>query len=158
MQDLHNCCSPHWHIVLGKKYKIQKYKTMNKDTLKHTDKSVSSCSWLTKCFKMKTSRSLSLNSITPTSPKLPSRAGFSWWRAWGPAIGVGDGAQGGFCSPHYTPKKSRKIFFSGKRNVKFGHFVNFSYKNVLPPPNLTELLPYAYGLVLDYTLRLVSEA
>ena len=24
-----------------------------------------------------------------------SRAGFSWWEAWGPAIGVGDGGEGG---------------------------------------------------------------
>jgi len=77
----------------------------------------------------------------------------AWWGAWGPAIGVGDGVQW-VALPHYTPKKSRKIFSSGKRNVKFGHFVNISYiisgKNVLPPPNLTELLglPYAYGLVL----------
>ena len=47
-----------------------------------------------------------------------------------------------------TPQKNP----GKKHNVKFGHFVNFSYiisgKNVLPPPNLTELLPYAYGLVL----------
>jgi len=63
-------------------------------------------------------------------------------------------------SLRYTPKKSRKIFFPGKHNVKFGHFldiccvkfrhfVNFSYiisgKNVFPPPNLTELLPYAWA-------------
>ena len=62
-----------------------------------------------------------------------------------------------------TPPKSRKIFFFRANNVKFGHFpdkcrvkfghfVNFTYiisgKNVLPPPNLTELLPYAYGPVL----------
>ena len=77
------------------------------------------------------------------------RAGFSWWGAWGPAIGVGDGGGMGVALPHYTPppSKKRKIFFSGKHKVKFGHFpdkcrvkfghfVNFLYiisgKNVLP--------------------------
>ena len=62
---------------------------------------------------------------------LMTRAGFSWWGAWGPAIGVGDGGKG-VALPHYTPlppKKSRKIFFSGKHNVKFGHFVNFFIHN-----------------------------
>jgi len=81
--------------------------------------------------------------------------------AWGPAIGRGDWGKG-VALPHYTPKFPENIFF-GKHNVKFGHFsdkcrvklghfVNFSYiisgKNVLPPPNFTELLPYAHGPVL----------
>jgi len=49
------------------------------------------------------------------------RAGFSWWGAWGPAIGVEDGGQGG-CLPHYTLKNPGKYFFSGQNNVKFGLF------------------------------------
>jgi len=31
-----------------------------------------------------------------------SRAGFSWWEAWGPAIGIGEGARQGVAPP---PKK-----------------------------------------------------
>jgi len=41
------------------------------------------------------------------------RAGFSWWGAWGPAIGVGDRGQG-VALPHYTPKIPENIF-SGKQ-------------------------------------------
>jgi len=38
------------------------------------------------------------------------RAGFSWWGAWGPAIGVGDGGRG---FPASNPKNNpRNIFFS----------------------------------------------
>jgi len=53
------------------------------------------------------------------------RAGFSWWGAWGPAIGVGDGRGALPCPPppphtHTDPGK----YFSVKHrpNVKFGHF------------------------------------
>jgi len=39
------------------------------------------------------------------------RAGFSWWEAWGPAIGVADGGQGG-CSPHPPlPQKIPEKYF-----------------------------------------------
>jgi len=41
------------------------------------------------------------------------RAGFSWWGAWGPAIGVGDGSKG-VALPHNPPPKKKipeNIFF-----------------------------------------------
>ena len=38
-----------------------------------------------------------------------SRAGFSWWGAWGPAIGVGDGGKGVDMPP--PQENSGKIFF-----------------------------------------------
>jgi len=75
-----------------------------------------------------------------------TRAGFSWWEAWGPVIGVGDGGQRvalplSFPLP-LPPKKSRKKF--QVHNVKLGHFVNFSYiisgNNVFLQTKLTELL------------------
>ena len=65
--------------------------------------------------------------------------------------------------PSPKEKKIPENIFSGKHNVKFGHFpdkcrvkfghfVNFSYiisgKNVLPLPNLTEFLPYVHRPVL----------
>ena len=41
-----------------------------------------------------------------------TRAGFSWWGVWGPAIGVGDGAQGDCPSPlHPPPKKNPGKYF-----------------------------------------------
>jgi len=47
-------------------------------------------------------------------------------------IGVGDGD-----SPPFSQKIGEIYFFSGKYQVKFGHFVNVSYiylrENVLPP-------------------------
>ena len=81
-------------------------------------------------------------SLEPSFPG-PDLAGGGPWRSKGVAL------------PHYPlPSKKSRKFFSGKHNVKFrhfpdkcrvkfGHFFNFSYvisaKNVLPPPNLTEL-------------------
>jgi len=44
------------------------------------------------------------------------RAGFSWWGAWGPAIGVGDGGKG-IAAPKKVPEK----YFSG-RQCKIGEF------------------------------------
>jgi len=54
------------------------------------------------------------------------RAGFSWWGARGPAIGIGDGERGLPSPP--PPKKIPEIYFAGKHNVKFEHFVNFLNK------------------------------
>jgi len=51
------------------------------------------------------------------------RAGFSWWEAWGPVIGIEDGRGG-----KGPPKKIPENFFSGKHNVKFGHFRPMSCK------------------------------
>jgi len=68
-------------------------------------------------------------------------AGFSWWGAWGPAIGVGDGGKG-VAFPHYTPKNPITYFFGqaqckirhfpDKCRVKCGHFVNFGQKCLAP--------------------------
>jgi len=51
------------------------------------------------------------------------RAGFSWWEAWGPAIGVGDGGQ--WVPPPPPQKKKNPWKKIQGNNVKFGHFVNF---------------------------------
>jgi len=61
------------------------------------------------------------NDVTPKKTLIPQnkflatpldRAGFSWWGAWGPAIGVGDGR--GALPPLPLPpqKNPGKIFFS----------------------------------------------
>ena len=59
----------------------------------------------------------------------PHRAGFSWWEAWGPAIGVGDGGRGVPTIPHFQPPPLKKEKNPGKKikgnHAKFGHFVNF---------------------------------
>jgi len=48
------------------------------------------------------------------------RAAFSWWGAWGPAIGIGDCGRG--CPPPPKKKNPGKIF-SVEHNVKFWHFL-----------------------------------
>jgi len=45
---------------------------------------------------------------------------------------IGDTAEAGEGQGRICSQNSGKIFFSGKYRVKFGHFVNFSGKNVLP--------------------------
>jgi len=63
--------------------------------------------------------------VRPLQIHLSIRAGFSWWGAWGPAIGVGDGRGGGTLLPSSSPhKKIQEKYFSVKHrpNVKFGHF------------------------------------
>jgi len=76
----------------------------------------------------------------------------------------------GLPSPTIPPKNPRKYFlrannvkfghFPDKCHVKFGHFVNFFihnfWLNVLPPPNLTHLLPYAYGPVLPVARQICA--
>jgi len=41
---------------------------------------------------------------------LLTRAGFSWWGAWGPTIGIGDG-RGALPCPPPSKKNPGKIFF-----------------------------------------------
>jgi len=55
-----------------------------------------------------------MNELTLTSREVyyktaRTRAGFSWWGAWGPAIGIGDGGKG-VALPHYTPEIPENIF------------------------------------------------
>jgi len=58
-------------------------------------------------------RELNCNEQNSSSVLLAFRAGFSWWGAWGPAIGVGDGGKGVLFPPQKKPVK----YFSGNIHV-----------------------------------------